>query len=209
MSFLTQFVFILLTVDECPRVQKPKSLPSIANILKKISDDKALSLFSRIAISSENTCVPLKEMNLSTKQYYSRISGLINAGLIRRSHGKYYLTPIGNVVNEAHMMIGKALSYYWRIKIIESVQYSSDGISKEDLSNLITILIDNHEIKDILLRAIEDSDYLPVADNTGANDLSTNLRKVVAKNNIKKTQSSEGDIMISELANMLQQELTS
>jgi hypothetical protein len=89
------------------------------------------------------------------------------------------------------------------------VQYSSDRISKEDLSKLITILIDNHEIKDILLRAIEGSDYMPVADNKGPNDLSINLRKVVAKNNIKKTQSSEDDIVISELANMLQQELTS
>jgi hypothetical protein len=190
-------------------LHKTKTLPSITNILKKISDDKALILFSRIAISGENACIPLKEMNLSTKQYYSRISGLIDAGLVRRSHGKYYLTPIGNVVNEAHMMIGKALSYYWRIKIIESVQYSSDGISKEDLSKLITILIDNHEIKDILLKATGGSDYMPVVDNKGPNDLSINLRKVVAKNNIKKTQSSEGDIMISEIANMLQQELTS
>ena len=177
-------------------LHKTKTLPSITNILKKISDDKALILFSRIAISGESVCIPLKEMNLSTKQYYSRISGLIEAGLVRRSHGKYYLTPIGNVVNEAHMMIGKALSYYWRIKIIESVQYSSDGISKEDLSKLITILIDNHGIKDILLRAIEGSDYMPVADNKGPNDLSINLRKVVAKN--------KGDIIISELVNMLQ-----
>ena len=116
-------------------LKKPKSLPSVFNILKKISDDKALILFSRIAIpGSWHTDIPLKEMDLSNKQYYSRISGLIDAGLIRRSHGRYYLTPIGNVVNEAHMLIGKTLGYYWRIKIIESVQHSSDGISKEDLS---------------------------------------------------------------------------
>jgi hypothetical protein len=184
-------------------LQKPKSIPSITNILKKISDDKSLILFSRIAISGD-THIPLKEMNLSTKQYYSRISGLIDAGLIRRSHGKYYLTPIGNVVNEAHLMIGKALGYYWRIKIIESVQHSSDRISKEDLAKLTTILIDNHEIKDILLRAIKGSDYMSVADDVGLNDPSLSLRKIVAKNNIKeKTQSNEGGVIISELANML------
>jgi hypothetical protein len=186
------------------RLQKPKSIPSITNILKKISDDKSLILFSRIAISGDNTYIPLKEMNLSTKQYYSRISGLIDAGLIRRSHGKYYLTPIGNVVNEAHMMIGKALGYYWRIKIIESVQYSSDKITKEDLSKLITILIDNHEIKDILLRAIEGSDYMPAADGKRLNDPTLSLRTVVAKNNIKeKIKSSDGETMVAELTNML------
>ena len=186
------------------RLQKPKSLPTITNILKKISDDKSFVLFSKIAISGGNTYIPLKVMNLSTKQYYSRISGLIDAGLIRRSHGKYYVTPIGNVVNEAHMMIGKVLGYYWRIKIIESLQYSSDGISKEDLSKLITILIDNHEIKDILLRAIEGSDYMPVADDKGPNDPNLSIRKVIAKNNIKeKNKSNEGEIVIPELANKL------
>ena len=184
-------------------LQNQKTLPSITNILRKISDDKALVLFSRIAISGERASFPLKEMNLSSKQYYSRISGLIDAGLIRRTHGKYYLTPMGNVVHEAHVMISKALSYYWRIKIIESVQYSSDGISKEDISKLITILIDNHEIKDILLRATEVSDSVPVPDDNGRNDLSLNLRKLVAKNNIKKTQFDEDDTMISELSNML------
>ncbi|HEV2876717.1 MAG TPA: hypothetical protein VGW09_05550 [Nitrososphaeraceae archaeon] len=58
--------------------------PSITSILKKISDDKALVLFNSIAVSTDNErLIPLREMNLSTKQYYSRISGLVDAGLIK------------------------------------------------------------------------------------------------------------------------------
>lgn len=56
------------------------SAPSISYILKKISDDKALALFNNIALAKDNSHIPLKEMNLSTKQYYSRISGLTSAG---------------------------------------------------------------------------------------------------------------------------------
>jgi hypothetical protein len=48
------------------------------DILKAIADDKALNLFNKIALADkENGCIPsLKEMQLSVKQYYSRMSAL-------------------------------------------------------------------------------------------------------------------------------------
>jgi hypothetical protein len=132
--------------------------PSITYILKKISDDKALVLFNSIAVSNDSERnIPLKEMNLSTKQYYSRISGLQNAGLIRRDKGKYYLTLLGRVVYESQMMIGKALSYYWKLKAIESVEMSTTMLLNEETKQLINALIDNHQIKDILMRSISNS----------------------------------------------------
>ena len=81
---------------------KSITAPSITSVIKKISDDKALILFNSIAVSSssnnERQATP-KEMNLSTKQYYSRISGLQNAGLIKKYEGKYSLTLLGHVVH--------------------------------------------------------------------------------------------------------------
>jgi predicted transcriptional regulator len=110
------------------------SAPSISYILKKISDDKALSLFNNIALAKDNSHIPLKEMNLSTKQYYSRISGLTSAGLIKKKQGQHCLTALGKVVYNAHTVIGKALSYYWKMKAIESIE-SSDGreLAREDM----------------------------------------------------------------------------
>ena len=86
--------------------------PSIADVLKKISDDKTLTLFNTIAVSNGDKYISLKEVNLTTKQYYSRISGLLNAGLIKRHKGKYFLTLLGKVVYDTQMIIGKALTYY-------------------------------------------------------------------------------------------------
>src|SRR5215210_4753804 len=115
--------------------------PSITYILKKISDDKALVLFNSIAVSSstdENRFIPLKEMNLSTKQYYSRISGLAGAGLIKRHKGRYSLTMLGKVVYQSQMVIGKALFYYWKLKALESIEIASDDTLPEgELSQLI------------------------------------------------------------------------
>lgn len=132
-------------------------VPSIADILKKISDDRALTIFNSIAISDEHVHIRLREMNLSTKQYYSRLSGLMNAGLIRRDNGKYSLTLVGKIAYDALLEIGKALSYYWKLKAIESIEVSSPslaaaGLSKEELTQLINTLIDNNFIKDFLIK---------------------------------------------------------
>jgi hypothetical protein len=127
--------------------------PSITDILKKISDDKTLILFNCIALTNGDKYIPLKEMDLTTKQYYSRISGLLNAGLIKRHKGKYFLTLLGKVVYDTQLTIGKALTYYWKLKAIESIEISSNvRLPKEELTQLINALIDNHSIKDILIK---------------------------------------------------------
>lgn len=129
--------------------------PSLASILTKISDDKALTLFNSIAVSNGDAYIPLKQMNLTTKQYYSRISGLSSAGLIKRHNGKYSLSLLGKIVYVTHLNIGKALNYYWKLKAIESIETSSGTrIPKEELTQLIDCLIDNHQIKNILMDTI-------------------------------------------------------
>jgi hypothetical protein len=131
-------------------------VPSIGTVLKKISDDKALILFNSIAVSSPNNdrSFPPKEMNLSTKQFYSRISSLLKAGLIKRHRGKYVVTLLGKVVYDSQMIIGKTLSYYWKLKAIESIEMSGSGLPNEERTQLINALIDNHQIKDILIKSI-------------------------------------------------------
>jgi hypothetical protein len=93
-------------------------------------------------------------MNLTTKQYYSRLSGLVDAGLVRKFEGRYLLTLVGKLVYDAQINIGKALSYYWKLKAIESIEMSSPGarITKEELKQLIDALIDNHLSKIFLSR---------------------------------------------------------
>jgi predicted transcriptional regulator len=131
------------------------STPPVSYILKRIADDKALTLFNSIAVSNGEGIISIREMNLTTKQYYSRISGLLNAGLVKRHKGKHSLTLLGKVVYNSQIAIGKALNYYWKLQALESIQTSSSpALPKEELSKLIDTLIDNHEIKDILMESI-------------------------------------------------------
>jgi hypothetical protein len=137
---------IILISNESPRYT--------TNILKAIADDKALTLFNSIAILGEgNGCIPsIKEMKLTTKQYYSRIAGLMKADLIKKSKGSYSLTLLGKIVYDAHLNIGRALNNYWKLKALDSIQASSVGqLPTEEFIKLIDTLIDNHQIKNILL----------------------------------------------------------
>jgi predicted transcriptional regulator len=139
------------------KASKSVTTPSITSVLKKISDDKALVLFNSIAVSSSHNekQATLKEMNLSTKQYYSRISGLQNAGLIKRQKGKYSLTLLGHVVYGSQMIIVQTLAYYWKLKALETIEMSATSeLPNDEKEQLINALIDNHQIKDILLKPI-------------------------------------------------------
>jgi predicted transcriptional regulator len=136
--------------------QQATTPPLITSVLKEISEDKAHVLFNNIAASnnSDRFIPPLKEMNLSTKQYYSRISGLSKAGLIKRHKSTYTLTLLGRVVYDLQMIIGEALSYYWKLKAIETIEMSGSDLPAEAVTQLINALIDNHRIKDILMKSV-------------------------------------------------------
>jgi hypothetical protein len=127
--------------------------PSLDYILKRTSDEKTLALFNDIAISDGNRPATLRKMNLTTKQYYGRIFGLTDAGLIKRYKGKYSLTSLGKVVYDSQMIISKALTYYSKLKAIETIEMSyGEAFPKEELEHLINTLIDDHQIKGMIMK---------------------------------------------------------
>ena len=92
-------------------------------------------------------------MGLTLKQYYLRMAKLTKADLIRRKNGTYFLNLLGKIVYEVHLTIGKALNYYWKLHALESIQTASpDGLPKEEISKPIDTLIDDYQIKDILMK---------------------------------------------------------
>jgi hypothetical protein len=144
---------------------------SITTVLKKISDDKTLTLFNSIAGADGDKNIPLKEMNLTTKQYHTRISGLLNAGLIKRHKGKYSHTLLGKIVYDTQMTIGKTLTYHWKLKGIESIEASNNP--EWELAQLISALIDNRQIKNILMKSI----HVPPTESSSTISATTTPRK--------------------------------
>ena len=126
---------------------------SASDILSAISDDKSLVLFNTIAIASGDSTILISRLNLTRKQYYSRMFDLINAGLVRRTNGKYFVTSFGKVVYKAQELIGMALQYSSKLKAIDSVESPPAESSK-----IIDTLISNSEIKEILVSRQRNND---------------------------------------------------
>jgi predicted transcriptional regulator len=136
---------------------------SVESVFSAISDNKSLSLFNIIAIMSSSPAsyvgnsngeILISRMNLTRKQYYTRINRLVDAGLITRKRARFVLTSLGRVVYETYKTIGVAIQNRWKLEAIDSIQTSqlASRMPTEERQKLInTLLGDCDKIRDILL----------------------------------------------------------
>jgi hypothetical protein len=124
---------------------------NVAHILRSISDTMSLNLYKSIATSNgEKGEDLLAKTKITRKQYYSRLSNLTKAGLIKRKNGRYSLTAFGKVVYDSEMAIENAFNIFWKLRAIDSIGISNE-LPKEEYSKIVDALIDNYEIKDTLI----------------------------------------------------------
>ena len=134
---------------------------SVETVISAISDNKSLSLFNIIAIMSShasdgqpNREILISRLNLTRKQYYTRISQFRDAGLITKKRARFVLTSLGRVVYETQKTIGVAIQNRWKLEAIDSIQTSqlANRMPTEERQKLINTLVgDCDEIRDILL----------------------------------------------------------
>src|SRR5918999_1998317 len=124
-----------------------------AAVLKTIADDKSLELFSIVALEKIDSRKLKSKMRVTRKQYYSRLSRMTKAGLVRRKNGKYILTTFGKIVYESKVTIENALTNYWKLKAIDSLETSNE-VPKEEQQKLIETLLENEKIKAILEKGL-------------------------------------------------------
>src|SRR5213080_4252594 len=86
----------------------------VVDVIKLMSDDKSLFIFNTIFLASGNNSETLRaQLKLTQKQYYSRISRLIKAGLVKRQKGRYFVTAFGKVIYDSQRLLGSAVKNYW------------------------------------------------------------------------------------------------
>ena len=123
----------------------------MASVLRTIADDKSLELFATVAAETIDSKNLKSRIKLTRKQYYSRLSRMTRAGLVRRKNGKYILTTFGKIVYESKVTIENALSNYWKLKAIDSLETSNE-VPKEEQRKLIETLLANEGIREILVK---------------------------------------------------------
>ena len=118
-------------------------------MFESLSDNVSLELFTTIAHESINSVILRNKIKITRKQYYSRLSKMMKAGLIKRSSGKLVLTAFGKIVNEVQTTVQNASKNQWKLRAIDSIELS-DELPKEERKKLLESLIDNRQIREIL-----------------------------------------------------------
>ena len=121
----------------------------VAQVFESLSDNVSLELFTTIAHESINSVLLRNKIKITRKQYYSRLSKMMKAGLIKRSSGKLVLTAFGKIVNEVQTTVQNASKNQWKLRAIDSIELS-DELPKEERKKLLESLIDNRQIREIL-----------------------------------------------------------
>jgi hypothetical protein len=132
-----------------------KKESSIINVYKALSNESSIRLFTSIA-TNNGTQFSMTDFTLSKRQYYDRINDLKNAGLIFKLKGKYNVTSFGKVIFTLVNMLDKAAQEHWKLQAIDVL--NSAKTMRTNKSKVIDILLDDIEIKEILLKELT-SDY--------------------------------------------------
>ena len=147
-------MFIQGEVKEVKQEGRMNRSPQISEVLKAISDDKALTLFNTVALSTGKTDMLLSTMNLTRKQYYSKMERLSKQGLLVRKGGRYYLTTLGKVLYELQNTLGVALDNYWKLKAIDSL-LTPPALPEFELNKMIDTLLENNDLKKLILAKLK------------------------------------------------------
>lgn len=133
-----------------------KKESSIINVYKALSNESSVRLFTSIANSNNGTQFSMIDFSLSKPQYYDKINDLRSAGLIFKLKGKYNVTSFGKIIFTLVKMLDKAAQEHWKLQAID-VMNSAKAMGT-DKSKVIDILLDDIEIKEILLKELT-NDY--------------------------------------------------
>ncbi|HEU4447279.1 MAG TPA: hypothetical protein VFR94_21575 [Nitrososphaeraceae archaeon] len=120
-----------------------------SKVFESLSDNLSLGLFRTIAQDSISSVILRSRVKSTRKQYYSRLSKMMNAGLVKRNNGKLVLTAFGKIVYRVQETVENASSNQWKLRAIDSIELS-DELPAEERRQLIESLIDNKQLREIL-----------------------------------------------------------
>ena len=114
---------------------------NIPSVLLSLADEHAYKLFHQVAAGQIHHD-ELREgaSELTKKQYYSRLSRLISAGLITRRDGDYSLTAFGKVVLNSIKQVEVAINDVWKFKALDSIE-NSEGFPSEEQQKIAELLL--------------------------------------------------------------------
>jgi hypothetical protein len=141
--------FRLSKLDQAGLTKEFGPISDAVSILKAIANDISYLLFKTIALNKGQ--MKLRRTGPSKKQYYTALSALKKAGLIKKKSGEYTITAFGKIIYCIQLMIEEAFENRWKLMAVDSVEIE-DTVPEEEFVKFIDVLIQNKQIKEFLMK---------------------------------------------------------
>ena len=115
-------------------------------ILKLLMNENTLKILNQLIGNNndlDGNTLSITKINLTRKQFYTKLNELITKGLIKKEKGKYYLTTYGKIVydltSEYKNKLGIVIEDYWKFKAIDLLDIS-DELTNDERHKIIEYL---------------------------------------------------------------------
>ena len=124
----------------------------MGDVWRCLADNKSLDILRMI---HESQPISIIDLNLSRKQYYSRLAKLSRCNLVYRSGGKYTVTSLGKIAYGVVQRIAALEKDYWKFVAIDAFEMSVANIqiSDEERKKIICSIIKDMQTREILFSA--------------------------------------------------------
>jgi len=122
---------------------------SLSDILFALSDEDSLKIFDMIANRQRDPKISDFE---SPKRYYTRLSKLKNARVIRKNGKSYTITAFGSIVYKMIQMIKIAHELHWKLEVIDAI---SENVPDEEHHSIVESMIPDKSVRKTLIELRE------------------------------------------------------
>lgn len=115
-------------------------------------DSVRIFLYAEQGIASSTQAI--RDLGLTQKRYYSRLKGLIDAGLIEKVDGSYVYTPLGRMLRKIGLSLFGVLENKEKIDILYNLS-QSDALSEDERFKISSMIKENLEIEPLISSMID------------------------------------------------------
>src|SRR5579875_443728 len=122
--------------------------PSISSYLDTLSDEETLKIFRYASNGLKSGREGLQQLQITRKQFYSRLGRLVDLGLIvKKDDGIYEHTALGGLINNTQIKpLEEALANYWTLHAVDELKQAKE-IPQLEQEKLIAALMVNSPLK--------------------------------------------------------------
>ena len=115
-------------------------------VLKLVMNENTLKILNQLIGNNndlDGNTLSITKIDLTRKQFYTKLNELITKGVIKKEKGKYYLTTFGKIVydltSEYKNKLGTVIEDYWKFKAIDLLDIS-DELTNDERHKIIEYL---------------------------------------------------------------------